>query len=190
MVRDLGGAALAIAIASTIVYLRIPVLIGAVDAGLLGVMAPPMLCMFALLAAVSLVLLLLPRASAGAPVEHANPSELKTALLFAALFAAVLLATAAARQYHLGGHGLYAIAVLAGLTDVDAITLTTTQMVHGQEVAAQQGWRVIMAASLSNFVFKGAMVVFLADRRLIGRVAVVFGLALAAGVGLLIFWPH
>ena len=184
------GAALAIAIASTIVYVRIPVLIGAVDAGLLPLMTPPLLCMFALLALVSLVLLLLPRAPAEAQVEHANPSELKTALLFAALFATVLLSTAAARQYHLGGHGLYAIAILAGLTDVDAITLTTTQMVHGREIAASQGWRVIMVASLSNFVFKGAMVVFLADRRLIGRIAAVFGLALAAGVALLLLWPH
>jgi uncharacterized membrane protein (DUF4010 family) len=183
------GAALVIAIASAVMYARIPVLIGAVDARQLAAMAPPLLGMGALLTLVSVALFFLPRGSAGQPVAHGNPSELKTALLFAALFAAVLLTTAAARQY-LGGHSLYAIAALAGLTDVDAITLTTTQMVHGGEIAAGQGWRVILTASLSNFLFKGVMVVLLADRKLVGRVAVIFGLALAAGAGLLVFWPY
>jgi len=182
------GAALVIALASTVLYLRVPVLIGAVSTGLLPVMAPPLLCMFVFMAAASLVLFLLPRGPAGDLVEHDNPSELKTALLFALLFAAVLLATAAARQ-HLGARGLYAIATLAGLTDVDAITLTTTQMVRDRQLAADPAWRIILVASLSNFVFKGAMVAVLADRRLLGRIAVVFGLALAAGVALLTLWP-
>jgi uncharacterized membrane protein (DUF4010 family) len=183
------GAAVVIALASTIMYLRVPVLIGAVSTAALRPMAPPMLCMFVLMAAMSLVLLLLPRESAGSLIEHGNPSELKTALLFAMIFAVVLVATAAARQY-LGVHALYAVGMLAGLTDVDAITLSTTQMVRDRQLGADSAWRVILVASLSNFVFKGAAVAFLADRRLWGRIAAVFGVAFAGGVALLILWPR
>ena len=59
--------------------------------------------------------------------EPANPAELKSALLFGVLYAAVLLAVAFARD-RFGTAGLYTVAVLSGLTDVDAITLSTARL--------------------------------------------------------------
>ena len=45
------------------------------------------------------------------------------------LYAVVLVAVAAARD-HFGQGGLYAVAALSGLTDMDAIMLSTTQLIH------------------------------------------------------------
>jgi uncharacterized membrane protein (DUF4010 family) len=65
----------------------------------------------------------------GPPAEHENPAELKFALLFVILYAVILLAAAAAREWF-GTRGLYVVAALSGLTDMDAITLSTAQLVE------------------------------------------------------------
>ncbi|MGH9426474.1 MAG: DUF4010 domain-containing protein [Terriglobia bacterium] len=56
------------------------------------------------------------------PVQD-NPSELKSALTFAAVYAIVVFAVAAGKHLF-GERGLYVIAALSGLTDMDAITLS------------------------------------------------------------------
>jgi uncharacterized membrane protein (DUF4010 family) len=48
---------------------------------------------------------------------------------------------------------------------------------------------LLQVASLSNFVFKAGIVAILGRGRLLGRIALVFGAALVAGVGVLWFWP-
>ncbi|WP_089688464.1 DUF4010 domain-containing protein [Catalinimonas alkaloidigena] len=47
-----------------------------------------------------------------------KPRPTKSAVVFGLVFALVLLATAAAREY-LGNKGLYGVALISGLTDVD-----------------------------------------------------------------------
>ncbi len=56
-----------------------------------------------------------------------NPLSLRMALTFGALFAGIMLLTHAA-QYYFGDAGIMGIAVLSGLSDVDAITLSLSQM--------------------------------------------------------------
>ena len=119
--------------------------------------------------------------------EQENPSELKPALLFAALFAVVLVATAAAKNYF-GQSGLYVVAVLSGLTDMDAITLSVTQMVNAQNLPAETGWRLILVASLSNLVFKAGTVATIGGSKLAIRVTLIFASAFAGGSLLLVFW--
>ena len=59
--------------------------------------------------------------------EQKNPTQMKSALVFGAMYVAVLFALAAARQF-IGGGGLYLVAGLSGLTEMDAITLSTARM--------------------------------------------------------------
>jgi len=120
--------------------------------------------------------------------EQGNPAELKSALVFGALYALVLLAVAFARE-RFGNAGLYTVAAISGLTDVDAITLSTSRLVEGAGLDVRTGWRAILLASLSNLVFKAGIVAVLGDRRLFGRVALLFGAALAAGAAILWLWP-
>ena len=122
-------------------------------------------------------------------LEHSNPAQLKTALLFGVLYAAIKLGIAAGKST-LGDSGLYAIAVLAGLVDLDAITLSTAGLAEGGQLDPTLAWRLITVAAMSNMVFKGSSVAVLGTRPLMRRIAVLFCAALAAGGLLLLLWPH
>ena len=100
----------------------------------------------------------------------------------------VLLAVAFARD-RFGTAGLYTVAAISGLTDVDAITLSTSRLVAGGGVDPSTGWRAILLAGLSNLVFKAGIVAALGSRGLFGRIALLFGLALAGGGLILWLWP-
>lgn len=87
-------------------------------------------------------------------VPLANPFRLAAAIRFAALFAAVLLAVALLREYLPAG-GLYLAAAVAGLTDVDAITLSVSRQAReGLDPEAAAGAIALAAASntLAKFV--------------------------------------
>jgi uncharacterized membrane protein (DUF4010 family) len=120
--------------------------------------------------------------------EPANPAELKSAVIFGVIYAAITFAVAAVQQ-HFGSAGLYWVAVVSGLTDMDAITLSLSRMVESNHLEPGNVWRLILAASLANFVFKGVAATFLGGWRFGLRLAPFFGLALLGGLLLIWFWP-
>jgi uncharacterized membrane protein (DUF4010 family) len=83
-----------------------------------------------------------------------NPFSLTAAAKFAAFFAAVLVVVKLAQQYF-PTSGLYAVAALAGLSDVDAITLSMAEQAKtgdpGVALAA------IIIAVVSNTLVKAGM---------------------------------
>jgi uncharacterized membrane protein (DUF4010 family) len=114
-----------------------------------------------------------------------NPAEFKAALVFVAIYALVLIAVAFAKE-RLGSSGLYAVAILSGLTDMDAITLSVSQMVQEQRLEAASAWRMILAAGVSNLAFKAGVAFSLGSRQLFKQIALAF-LAVAAVALLVIF---
>lgn len=118
-------------------------------------------------------------------MEREAPSELPAAVGFALLYALVLLAVAAARE-HLGREAIYAVAFLSGLTDMDAITLSTAQLVRADRLDVDTAWRAILIGGMSNIVFKGGVVMALGGRALWKPVFKGFGVALAVGAGILV----
>jgi uncharacterized membrane protein (DUF4010 family) len=106
------------------------------------------------------------------------------------LIYAVVVFLVAAVQHYLGGKALYAVAIISGLTDMDAITLSISGMVAEQRLTAEQGWRLILVASLSNLLFKGTIAAILGGWRLAVRLWLYFALALAAGLLILFAWPE
>jgi uncharacterized membrane protein (DUF4010 family) len=182
-------AAIVIMIASAIVFVRVLLEIAAVAPSFLPSASPPILVTLVLCMALSAGMWFLGRKEPHQMPAQENPSELKSALLFGLLYAIVLLAVAAAKE-RFGDRGLYLVAGLSGLTDVDAITLSTAQMVSSGRLGADSGWKLILVASMSNLVFKAATIAVLGHRQLLTKIALLYGLALAAGVLLLIFWPH
>jgi uncharacterized membrane protein (DUF4010 family) len=103
---------------------------------------------------------------------------------FALLFAAVLLAVKLVQTYLPGG-SLYLVAALAGLTDVDAITLSMARYARdgGESVVAV---RAIVIAMLSNTLVKAGLVVFLGQAALRRRIGVATGALLAGAAVLLV----
>lgn len=126
-------------------------------------------------------------AAAGELPEPENPAELKPALIFGALYALVLLAVAFVKQ-RFGDAGLYPVAVISGMTDMDAITLSTANLAAAGRLEPAVTWRVILLAALANLAFKGACAIVLGSPALRVRVGIFFGLALAGGTLILMLW--
>lgn len=120
--------------------------------------------------------------------EEHPPSDLKTAIGFGLLYMVVLIAAAAARD-HFGNSGLYVVAFISGLTDMDAITLSSAQLVKSGQLPATDCWRVILVGALSNLAFKYGVVAVLGNRELMRRTAWGFAVSVLAGVLMLALWP-
>ncbi|MGH8605138.1 MAG: DUF4010 domain-containing protein, partial [Gammaproteobacteria bacterium] len=120
--------------------------------------------------------------------QQENPAELKSALIFGVIYALIIFATAAAKDYF-GGRALYGIALISGFVDVDAITLSTARLAAAQRVEVTTTWQVILIASLVNLVFKAGVALTLGSAQLFMRVASAFGAAIAGGVTILVAWP-
>ncbi|QDU38595.1 MgtC family protein [Maioricimonas rarisocia] len=181
-------AASVIAIASTIVFARVFVEVALVTPGILWQMAPPLATLMAVMAGATALLFFTSR-RVQAPIEiEDDPSELRAALVFGLLYAAILFAVAVAKD-HFGSRGLYVVAGLSGLTDMDAITLSTARFVADGQVDVDIGWRMILLGALSNIVCKHVIVGLLGGWRLFLRVAPVFVAAIIAGALILLLWP-
>jgi uncharacterized membrane protein (DUF4010 family) len=182
-------AATVIMIASTVGVVRIAVEIGVVAPAFLRTAGPPLALVFGLLAILSVVVWFCAtnKKQVAMPSQN-NPTELKPALFFGLLYALALFAIAAAKDY-LGSRGLYAVAALSGLTDVDAISLSTSRLVSTGGLDPQNGWRLILLAFLANVAFKGGLVAVIGNRGLLVWIGPLYAITLAAGASLLWLWP-
>jgi len=181
-------ATVVIMIASTIVFGRVLIEVAIVAPDILPDVGPPLAVMMGWMALISVALFLFRSGETEhVPLED-DPSELKAAIVFGVLYAAVLFAVAAVKE-HFGNEALYVVAALSGLTDMDAITLSTAQMINKDRLDVDTGWRMILIGALSNLVFKAGAVAMLSHRQLLIRISVAFGIALAGGILLLLVWP-
>jgi uncharacterized membrane protein (DUF4010 family) len=181
-------AAVALMVASTAVFARVFIEVGAVAPTVLREVAAPLGVMAAVNIALSGVgLWLWGRVGAG-PAGQEDPAQLRAALFFGVLYGGVVFAVAAAKE-HLGDAGLYAVAALSGLTDIDAITLSVANLAEAGRVDTGTSWRAILLATLSNLGFKGALAFVLGGPALAVRIVPLFGASLAAGTAILLAWP-
>jgi len=109
-----------------------------------------------------------------------NPLELKSALLFGALLVLVILLSKVAIHFF-GDAGIYLLAAVSGIADVDPINLTLSRMSIAEfslEVAALG----IVIASASNTLVKAILALFVGGRGLGVRVLLPLLVAVAAGL--------
>ena len=177
-----------IMVASTIAYARVLIEIAAVTPSHIRQLAPPLGAMLAWMGILSLMMLWFTRGQRQELPEPANPAELKSALVFGAIYAVVIFAVGAAKA-HLAPSALYGIALISGLTDMDAITLSIARLVEQKRVDPHSAWKLILVASLANLVFKGGAAVFLGGWQFARRLLPVFALGIAGGIVLLLLWP-
>jgi uncharacterized membrane protein (DUF4010 family) len=175
-------------VASGIVFARLLLEIGAVGPTLLPRAAGPLLIMLALFAGIAALIWRSGTATSDLPIEPANPTELRSAILFGAIYALVLLVVAAAEDWA-GGVGLYMAAAVSGLTDVDALTLSTARLVETQRLDPELGWRLVVTAAVSNLAFKTVLAATLGSRSFARRFARLSAIGILAGVALILFWP-
>ncbi|MEK8080583.1 MgtC/SapB family protein [Pseudomonas sp. XK-1] len=108
-----------------------------------------------------------------------NPFELGPALRFAALLALILLLIEAAQRW-LGDAGVYLVALVSGLADVDAITLSLARSSH-TELDNQVAVQGILLAALSNSLVKAFLVALIGGRQLALLTLPVMAAGLLAG---------
>ncbi|MBI5107980.1 MAG: MgtC/SapB family protein [Rhodocyclales bacterium] len=115
------------------------------------------------------------------PLPHvANPTEIKTAIGFGILYALVLVLSAWLQDIA-GSRGLYLLALASGLTDVDAITLSSLRMFGMEKLAANETVTAITLATLSNLAFKTGLVVVIGGKAL-ARITLPGFLSIATGL--------
>jgi uncharacterized membrane protein (DUF4010 family) len=97
------------------------------------------------------------------PFQPKNPLELGAALLFAGLFVGMLLITHVALLY-LGRAGLFALAGVMGVTDVDPFILSLAESASALTPITLAGGAIIIAAASNNLI-KGIYAYGFGDRR-------------------------
>lgn len=182
------SASFAVVLAGTVVYARVLVEVAVAGPTLLAHAALPIGLLMALSALSALALWGHASRNANSLPEQSNPAALRTAFLFAAAYAVVIVASVWA-QRTFGSAGLLAVAAVSGLTDMDAITLSSARLAHAGELQHKAALDSIVVASMSNLVFKTVIAGALGGRRLLLRVGVIAGLLLVASAGVVVFWP-
>ncbi|HLK65316.1 MAG TPA: DUF4010 domain-containing protein [Bryobacteraceae bacterium] len=166
-------------VASGMMYLRLAGLVAIFNRNLIALLEAP----FLVLAGASIMCGWLwsrvPDAKTGdieREFEPKNPLELRAALGFAVLFVAMLVATHLVVTY-LGKAGVYSLATLMGVTDVDPFIMGMTQAAGSSAPLAVAAVAILIAASSNNLV-KGIYAYSLSDRRT-GKLSLIVLAALA-----------
>jgi uncharacterized membrane protein (DUF4010 family) len=183
--QPLAAALLVILLANATMLVRVLVLVAAVSPASLP--QAMLVTVPALLAALAGVVLRWKKAAAAPAADEAafrNPTQLRTALGFGAIYAVVLLLTAWANDV-LGSRGVLALAAVSGLTDVDAITLSSMRLLAGGSLEPLTAMTALGLAVGSNLVFKAAVAAAAGGRELRRPVLLAFsGPLLGVAVGI------
>jgi uncharacterized membrane protein (DUF4010 family) len=177
-----------ILVASGVMYLRLAILLALFNRQLMSLLWAPFLALAGL--AVGGGWLWSRRADKSSlaverEFEPKNPLELLTALLFAVLFLAMMVATQLAVTY-LGKAGVNTLAAIMGVTDVDPFIMGLTQAA-GTLTPLKVAAGAILIAAASNNVVKGIYAYSLADRKT-GVQSLLFLAGLAAAGLIPLFW--
>ena len=115
-----------------------------------------------------------------------NPVELGQALQFGLLLALIILATHAARAW-LGEAGIYLLAIVSGIADVDAITISMSRLGLA-EVPIRSAAIAVLAATMVNTLTKGALVAIIAGAKTATPIAAPIAGCLMIGLVLSWWW--
>jgi uncharacterized membrane protein (DUF4010 family) len=149
----LGTARAGIVLATAIMYLRMLAIVGIFNPAIAFAIAPAALVLAALGAVVAGGLYWSAGAYVGEATKRtrANPLELWAAGLFAFLFVVISVLTSFART-HYGAAGIYVLAAIVGVTDIDPFVLNLAE--GGTESSAGGAAAAILIASASNNFLK------------------------------------
>jgi uncharacterized membrane protein (DUF4010 family) len=149
--------ALAITLAWTVMFGRVLVEVAVLNQALLSMLWLPMAAGMAAGLVFCGIYYFAQRTDEGSDVELSNPFELGTAIKFGILYAVILIVAKAA-QYYFQDAGVYVASAIAGLTDVDAITLSMAELSGTPGgIALPTAARAVVLAVIANTIVKGGI---------------------------------
>ncbi|KAF7600569.1 MAG: hypothetical protein CGU29_01760 [Candidatus Dactylopiibacterium carminicum] len=178
-------------IAWSVMFVRILVMVAIINPGLIPVMLWPFVFMLLVNTGFALTYYWRSQRSARhhpasvSEVPLKNPFSLWSASKFGMLFAVVLLLVGITRQ-HFSSSGMVLVAILAGTTDVDAITLSMADLAR-EATHVPIALQAVVAATLSNTVVKAGMTMLLGSHGL-GRRMLLATLAVLVTGLLTLLW--
>ena len=200
--RLMEAAIVVILVATAISFFRVIVLIGAVSMDLAGAVAIPIGTLGGTCLVESLWMarrylghaarssndsIREPYAMAAETSQLRNPTQIRVALTFAAMYAVILFVTAAVlhrANASSGGPIELVVAMISGFTDMDAIALSTARLVRGTgtQLGTSGGMLMILAATCGSLIFKLGIAGFLGGRRFVVRLGLWYILPLIAAM--------
>ncbi len=177
-----------IALANAVMAVRMIVIVAAISPSLAVAAAWPL--GWAALVALAFSLLLWRAQKSGAKgkaIELGNPFDIGPAIRFALLLGVIQL-LAAFLEDHYGQSGLQVLAAIAGLVDVDAITLTVARGTANGSLV-EPAVTALLIAALANAVFKSALLGWSGGRIAVWGIAAIGMMCVAGGIAWLIPSP-
>jgi uncharacterized membrane protein (DUF4010 family) len=174
--------------ASAMMYLRLTILVGIFNAALLRALWIPFLALAVVAGAAGWLWSRIPDGSHEKLVrqfQHENPLELRAAFIFAGLFILILIIMQQALA-HMGRTGVYVLAGIMGIIDVDPFIMGMTQGAGSSAPLSVAAAAIALAASSNNMV-KGIYGYAFSDRRT-GTQSLLLLAALAAAGLLPLLW--
>ncbi len=113
--------------------------------------------------------------------EQKNPTQWKTALTFGALYVVILFAIKASNALF-GDLGTVASVAISGLVEMNAVALSVARLATTDPATMQDGWKLIMIASIFSYLFKVGVVFSIGGARFGWKVVPLF--AIPCGVAL------
>lgn len=184
-----GGTAFAagtVALACAVVFGRVIFELGVVAPAVLLKGAVPMGLALLAGAAFAAGVLLWTSGEAEGSVEPKNPGGFLAAAAFGVGYALVGLLMELAPARMAGSE--WVVAAVAGLTDVDAVTLSTARMAKDGSLEADTAWRLALVAASSNTLFKAGLVSFISQGALALRVGLPLVALSAVSAAIAVLW--
>lgn len=183
---ELGGAlAGGIAIANTVMLIRVLVLVAIFNTDLLTQIALPVVVMAAVSLIGAAVLATISKKTENHEAVVRDPADLATALTFGVLLALVLLAAYLVHTW-LGPEAVYVLALVSGLVDVDALTLSMSELASAGTLTLPTAAGAIVTATLANLVAKGAVVAVVGRGEAAAKTTIVFVVVVVSGLLVLV----
>ncbi len=175
------AAVFATVVASSMMFLRMLFEVSVINPTLLPQLSAPMMVMGIL--GILLGVFAWRRAEIrqiDADLKLDNPFSLKPALIFGALFLAILFLSKIANIY-LGSSGVYLASIISGVADVDAITISMA-LLAPDTISNNTAVTAITLAAISNTVFKFLITLFLGTRKFGRNIGFIFMVIILAGL--------
>lgn len=109
-----------------------------------------------------------------------EPLNLREAIFFGVIYTTILLIVSYANE-QFGNRGIFVSSIIAGLTDIDAITISMTK-IGGTSLPVLSAQIAIILATLSNTIVKLAISLWAGSNQLKRNVLIGYGLIFVAGI--------